>query len=271
MTSRYGLWIVCVSAIGLAGCANWQNRSGSTGPGIAANFQPGSAAGPAVVAPATGVAPGTTFNEPPPPVPPPPSDPGAMLAPLGSAPAQKLDLSAAPEPGNSPAPSRMYNLGGGPKPAVSSSPEPSKRAGSSTLSKLATKAGTSGKSSSSPSQSSLSTVQRLQKASASSDDDGADSSALPTPQKTATAREVVEPAPKVKQNAEPAAPMVDTALLAQPVRKGAGSDDKKDSDSSKGPQSSVAPAKKPFENNKALIYPVSSPASDRPVDITQFS
>ncbi len=274
MSSRYGLWIICVCSMGLAGCANWQTRAGNTGLGNAAIGEPAGGLGAPVLAPATGVAPGTVFtNEPPPPMPPPPSAPGAMLAPLGSAPApQRLDLSASTDSNDGPRPDRMYNLDGGPsRPSSSASSSSSKKsAGSSTLSKLASKAGTAKPASPAPKNSGASTVDRLREASTSSDSTNADDGVMPVRKAEEPSAAIVEPAPKVVVKPE-TAPAVDTTLLAQPVRKGSADDAKKDSDSSKGPQSRVVPGKTLFEKNKVMIYPVSSPAADVPVDITQFS
>lgn len=266
MNARYGLLIVCVCGMGLAGCANWQTRAGSNG-AAGTTMQPAGIGSAPVLAPATGVAPGTVFsNEPPPPMPPPPSDPGLALAPLGSSPsASRLDLSVADEGSGGSRPDKMYNLDS--KPAKSSSS--SKSGSSSTLSKLASKAGTSKSSTPAPDKP-ASAVERLKEASSSGSASNAEEDAIPVRKAEEPRADIVEPAPKITTKVETAPAVVDTALLAQPVRKGS-DDAKKGSDSSKGPQSSVSPGKKIFEKNKAVIYPVSNPASEIPVDITQFS
>jgi hypothetical protein len=66
---------------------------------------------------------------------------------------------------------------------------------------------------------------------------------------------------------------VDTTLLAQPVRKGSESSEARSSEKeSKGPQSRLLPSGNLFNgNSKPVIYPVSNPAVEERVDVTQFS
>jgi hypothetical protein len=186
------------------------------------------------------------------------------LEPLGGAPPQRLDLSAA---GNAPAPSqqKLYNLdksgSSGSKTASSKSAKPAKSAksaaGSSTISRLASKSKTTDNSSAAKPKGSA--LERL-------------SAQAPKPKAEAKSEVAEEPAKK--ESVAPAqvdpAPAVDTTFLAQPVRKGSADEN---SSGNKGPQSNAIPNENKLFNgrNKPVIYPVSNPAAEEPVDITQFS
>lgn len=256
MKSRYGLWIISVCWIGLAGCSNWQNRTNNAnGPGAAATFSTAPAPGSPMMP-----GPNAAFGDPPPPVPPPPSDPNMTLAPLGSTP-ERLDLSAA-EPVQPP--QAMYNLESSAKPAVSkasSSSTGKPGAGNSTINRLASKAKSSESASAAPAgeKPAGSAISRL--------------SAQASKSRSGENKEAAAPVKK-KSDAESgtADPLLDTAFLAQPVRKGETGNG--DSGGSKnGPQSNAGPGDKSLfdSNKKPVIYPVSNPAADEPVDITQFS
>ncbi len=263
MKSRYGIWILSICWIGLAGCSNWQNRINSTsGPGSAASLSAAPAPGSPMIQ-----TPGTSFGEPPPPVPPPPSDPGQTLAPLGSPQPQRLDLSAA-EPAQSSRPAAMYNLESSTRSSSgkssSAAAKPSEKR-SSTISKLASKAkpAESTKETASSTTRRESTIERLSSASKTTPAEKSETAASPA---------VQEPARAAASASSESAPAVDTTMLAQPVRKGSSSDSSSDK-SSKGPQSSVLPGNNKLLNgtSKPVIYPVSNPVAEEPVDITQFS
>lgn len=294
MMSRYGLWLVCVGALSLAGCANWQGRLGNRTPGSAATMAPPPpAAGGSLIS-----APGSSMSEPPPPMAPPASGFGQGLEPLDGP--QKLDISsidaapAAPsgdrKVSSSAVPNKMYNLDGGP----SHKSESSSSRKSSTLSKLASKAATEERAEVSEkveaptrSRSPLATVKKL----------SADASAESAAEKPVAKSAPAEPPPKVAApapaEAAPAAPNgvaagsslpqpavaspatrtapaaeIDTTLLAQPVRKGAGEEKKE----SKGPQSNAGELPGFFTGkHKPSIYPVSNPAPAERVDLGRFS
>lgn len=270
MISRYGLLLSCTCWIALTGCAGWKNQMGT--------FKPGSAASMPASGPAQFGAPAPSFNEPPPPSTFSPTSPNSVLSPLDGP--QKLDLSSAPDvrapvvsgSGGSVRPPKMYNLEKSSEPKVARSSSKS-----STLSKLASAAGSKDKPSKTvASKPSESAVKRLsseasvnsvpapaEEAPASKPVAASSTGELPTP--------AAAPAPAAPQAAAEQEAIIDTTLLAQPVRKGANNDDAKPKES-KGPQSRVMPGFKMFEGKgKPAIYPVSNPVSSEPVELIRFS
>lgn len=272
MKSRYGIWFLSLCWISLAGCANWQNRAGTIdSPGSAASLS----AAPAPLGSPVIQGPGTSFGEPPPPVPPGQFDAEMNLAPLGSPPVQKLNLASHGDI-ESPPSGKMYNLDSAKKPSSGSVASSSKSSGKSnaTLSRLASKAGSSQKPEASTEKRSMSTISRLSKdaaketkaepkseVAASTPAPNSDTEALPVPTKARAAQETSTDEPSR---------IVDTTLLAQPVRKGADSDSS--SKRSNGPQSNVMQKGSLFKStNQPAIYPVSNPVAEEPVDIIEFS
>ncbi len=276
MKSCYGFWLLSVCWISLTGCANWQSRAGGmNSPGSAASLT----AAPAPLGPPAVQGPGPMFGEPPPPMPPASSDPGMNLAPLGSPSTEKLNLAASPADDDSPGSGKMYNLDTASKSTKSKSsrsvasvsdPAPKK---SSTISKMAVKSSTSKTKTKSDSSEGMSTISRLSKnASKESDAEVAvvrpatksDTEALPVPKSVDKPEEV---------STEEASTILDTTLMAQPVRKGAASKGGSSDSNSDGPQSNAAQGRNNFKPSKAtpLIYPVSNPVVEQPVNIMEFS
>jgi len=264
MNSRYGLWILSICVVSLAGCANWQNRLGNRTPGSAATITPASinTAGPLVGTPES------PFGEPPPPTPPPPSDPGATLGPLGGAPPQRLDLSAvSSEPSASIAindnarPNKLYNLNSDSSKSVAKVSESKK---SSAISKLAQKASPA-KSLDAGESKRPSAVARLSANAGTSKKENAEP-VKPATEVSVKAESAGAPAAEKKPSTDD---VIDTTLLAQPVRKGSADNQEKES---KGPQSRVIPGVNLLNGkDKPAIYPVSNPVAEEPVNLIKFS
>lgn len=276
-----------------------------TGPGNAAMQQP---AAP-VFGVAPGAAPGTTFNNeamaPPPPPPPPDFSAPARLdlsdaavrdsGPVASASklASASSSSSAKKSTSSPVPSKMYNLESSSRKVASSAKsrstidklaEKSKQTASKAV---AAKPGASSSSASGSSGSGLSTLARL-----SADAEGTRKEAAPQvaappvqapapaavpddlPAPAAAPAAPALPAPAAPTAADGATPLVDTALLAAPVRKGSSDEKNAAKDEEDGrPQSNVLPGSRLFspDNQERMIYPVSNPAAKPEVDLTSIS
>jgi len=141
---------------------------------------------------------------------------------------------------------------------VASESEPASRQGSA-LERLSREAETDRKSPSSNS----SVAQKIEPEAARNAD-----APLPRPER------VNEPAPvnaSASASSEAGEDAMDTSLLAQPVRKGSQASERKTDKESKGPQSRVIPHSTILKQMKPVIYPVSNPAVEEPLDITQFS
>jgi hypothetical protein len=165
----------------------------------------------------------------------------------------------------------MYNLENPKAPrqkSESTSPDRSVT-GSSTISKLASKAkpSVSNSASSADSKRSGTTLDRLSSEASKSRTPDADGTAG-SPSRNSAVSKTTTPASEVSAPAP-----VDTTFLAQPVRKGASSNSGSESNNSKGPQSNVRPGTNRLLNgsSKPAIYPVSNPVAEEPVDTTQFS
>lgn len=280
MNSRLGLMLMLYCGIALTGCAGWKNQMGTWKPGSAATMP--SANGPLMGAPAPAL---NNFNAPPPPSSFGATSPNSVLGPIDGP--QKLDLSSVPD---TPAPTRtvasakssadvrpskMYNL----EKSSSSKPSASKSK-SSTLTKLASAAGSSKPAARTvASKPSESAVKRLSSIASSKAEEAPALAVEKAPAPAAPVNELPAPspapvaAPPVPPAATAAAeePVIDTTLLAQPVRKGA-SDEADEKKESKGPQSRALPEFKFFQGkDKPTIYPVSNPTATRPVELIQFS
>jgi len=262
MNSRFGFWILSVCLVSLAGCANWQNRLGNRAPGSAATIAPApvNTGGPLIGAT------GNMFGEPPPPTPPPPSDPGATLGPLGGSPPQRLDLSSASSAPSAPIaindnarPDKLYNLSSDSSKSVAKVSESK----SSAISKLARKAAPA-KSLDVEESKGPSAVARLS-AVASTSKKGSVEPAKSDSEETAKSETPSAPKSATSESSE----VIDTTLLAQPVRKGSGDNKEKES---KGPQSRVIPGVNLLNGkDKPAIYPVSNPIAEEPVNLIKFS
>lgn len=300
MNSRCSLWLLCVCCVSLAGCANWQNRAQqNSAPGSAATMNAAPApAGLNLFAPDASadqsltVAPGSTSHD--------------MMMPTAgtAATADRLDLGAVPttppppsapmasaepvrETSRSAVPDKLYNLESSrsTKKVASASPTSSRK--SNTISRLAKKADTPEKTSApkpestkSTSADKPSTLERLAREAPTGTREVAEQmpSSLPRPGTAATEPEPVRSTSASSSDTPAAEPPVaepapiDTSFLAQPVRKGAGDEDADAVNDSKGPQSRVIPNSSLFNGNtKPVIYPVSNPAVEEQVDVTQFS
>lgn len=289
MKLGFSLMFIAASCVGLTGCANWQNRTGTAGSAADSSLMlpppPPPGPGDSLLS-----APGAGFGEPGPAMPPPPSsDPFLTLPPAG-APPERLNLSQGSSStggsASSPVPGRMYNLEpSAPKKQTaakssSSSASSSSSSGpSKTISRLASKSEPTASSTGS-SSTAAKTAEEAPKAgsntlarlSRSASQDNAESKPSPTslprpevPAEPAVAAPTAQPAESSPE------PVFDTSFLAQPVRKGADSGTG-NNDDSKGPQSNHIPKRRGLGDDiRPMIYPVSNPAVDEPVDITQFT
>ncbi len=289
MKLGFSLMFIAASCVGLTGCANWQNRTGTVGSAADSSLTlappPPPGSGDSLLS-----APGAGFGEPGPAMPPPPgSDPFLTLPPAG-APPERLNLSQGSSStggssSSSPVPGRMYNLeSSAPKKqtAAKSSSSSSSTGSSSgpgkTISRLASKSeptasstgsrNTTAKSAEEAPKAGSNTLARLSRSASQDNESMPSPTSLPRPEVPA---EPAAAAPTSQPAESSPEPVFDTSFLAQPVRKGADSGSG-NNDESKGPQSNHIPKSRGLgEDIRPMIYPVSNPAVDEPVDITQFT
>lgn len=276
--------------LGLVGCANLQSKLGRTAPGTAATASPSIAPPPVSLSAAAppldlnegagafGPIKSTPADMPPPP---PPPAPGLTLGPLEG----KKDAPAVRTVAKNSAPSKMYNLGGGPKESAPAKVVASKSenktlqklSGKSSVAKAAepvevkeesTSKESAPKETAKPESGSI--LERLAKSSAEREGQVSEqpkeaATSLPAPapveQSKPAAEEAPAPAPAKSTASDEG---FDTGFLAQPVRKGASAEPT----TKKEPQSSVIPKN---SDDKTAIRPVSNPYIDKSLDTERFS